>query len=42
LEARARLEARYDCLLDVCFLNRYLDARDWLGWHADDSPEMCR
>lgn len=26
--------------LDVCFLNRYLDQRDQLGWHADNSPEM--
>lgn len=25
---------------DVCFLNRYLDQTDRLGWHADDSPEM--
>lgn len=21
-----------------CFCNRYDDARDWLGWHADDDP----
>lgn len=26
--------------LDVCFLNRYEDQSDHLGWHADDSPEM--
>lgn len=26
--------------LEVCFLNRYLDQSDHLGWHADDSPEM--
>jgi alkylated DNA repair dioxygenase AlkB len=25
---------------DVCFLNRYDDNRDQLGWHSDDSPEM--
>lgn len=25
---------------DVCFLNRYNSANDFLGWHADDSPEM--
>ncbi len=25
---------------EVCFLNRYLHQRDWLGWHSDDSPEM--
>jgi alkylated DNA repair dioxygenase AlkB len=26
--------------LEVCFVNGYKDNRDWLGWHADDSPEM--
>jgi alkylated DNA repair dioxygenase AlkB len=25
---------------DVCFLNRYVNGSDHLGWHADDSPEM--
>lgn len=25
---------------NVCFLNRYDDPRNHLGWHADDSPEM--
>lgn len=25
---------------DACFLNRYENERDHLGWHADDSPEM--
>lgn len=25
---------------DVCFLNRYHDQSDHLGWHSDDSPEM--
>lgn len=25
---------------EVCFLNRYLDQKDHLGWHADNSPEM--
>jgi alkylated DNA repair dioxygenase AlkB len=25
---------------EVCFLNRYKDQSDSLGWHADDSPEM--
>lgn len=24
--------------MNVCFLNLYLDQRDHLGWHADDSP----
>ncbi|MDX1532766.1 MAG: alpha-ketoglutarate-dependent dioxygenase AlkB [Nitrosopumilaceae archaeon] len=26
--------------LEVCFLNRYDDLKDHLGWHSDDSPEM--
>jgi alkylated DNA repair dioxygenase AlkB len=26
--------------LDVCFINGYQDARDGLGWHSDDSPEV--
>jgi alkylated DNA repair dioxygenase AlkB len=25
---------------EVCFLNRYHNQSDQLGWHADDSPEM--
>ncbi|AGS81122.1 putative alkylated DNA repair protein [Caulobacter phage Cr30] len=25
---------------DGCFLNRYDNARDHLGWHADDSPSI--
>lgn len=25
---------------NVCFLNRYDEQRNQLGWHADDSPEM--
>lgn len=26
---------------NVCFLNHYKDEHQHLGWHADDSPEMC-
>jgi alkylated DNA repair dioxygenase AlkB len=40
LEIRAKLEETLGTKLEVCFLNRYLDQSDWLGWHADDSPEM--
>jgi alkylated DNA repair dioxygenase AlkB len=29
-----------DTKFDVVFLNHYLDGKDQLGWHADDSPEM--
>ena len=25
---------------EVCFLNRYLNQSDHLGWHSDNSPEM--
>ncbi len=28
------------CKFEVCFLNRYHDQSDQLGWHADNSPEM--
>lgn len=31
---------KYGIIFDVCFLNMYLNQRDHLGWHADDSPEM--
>jgi len=34
------LEALMTGTMDVCFLNRYLNQADQLGWHADDSPEM--
>lgn len=27
---------------NVCFLNRYDEQKNQLGWHADDSPEMDR
>lgn len=27
---------------NVCFLNRYDNQKNQLGWHADDSPEMDR
>ncbi len=37
---RESLEALSGCSYEVCFLNRYEDQRDHLGWHADDSPEM--
>jgi alkylated DNA repair dioxygenase AlkB len=40
LEIRKSLEDYAGCKFEVCFLNRYLNQRDHLGWHADDSPEM--
>ncbi len=33
------LPARYACTgFNACFLNRYDDERQALGWHSDDSP----
>ena len=40
LAIRAALEAMTGSKFEVCFLNRYLNQSDHLGWHADDSPEM--
>lgn len=37
---RSALEKLTGTAFEVCFLNRYLDQSDQLGWHADDSPEM--
>lgn len=39
-EVRSVLQAHVDAKFEVCFLNRYLNQSDHLGWHADDSPEM--
>lgn len=39
-EIRARLERELDTKFEALFLNQYLHAREHLGWHADDSPEM--
>jgi alkylated DNA repair dioxygenase AlkB len=35
-----KIELQYGCKFEACFLNKYLDQKDHLGWHADDSPEM--
>jgi alkylated DNA repair dioxygenase AlkB len=37
---RYKVEYAIGVDLDVCFLNMYETNRDYLGWHADDSPEM--
>lgn len=34
------LNKAYDCDMNVCFLNRYDDEKNALGWHSDDSPEV--
>lgn len=40
LGIRKALEDRTGSSFEVCFLNGYENARDSLGWHADDSKEM--
>ena len=37
---RSQLEAYTNTSFEVCFLNKYTDQRDQLGWHSDNSPEM--
>jgi alkylated DNA repair dioxygenase AlkB len=37
---RAKLEKQLGHIFEVCFLNRYVDQSDSLGWHADDSADM--
>lgn len=37
---KADVECAIGARMEVCFLNGYENARDYLGWHADDSPEM--
>lgn len=38
---RCVIEAIAGCRLQLCFLNRYDDQFQHLGWHADDSPEQA-
>lgn len=40
LKIRKLLEDYAQCQFEVCFLNRYLNQSDQLGWHSDNSPEM--
>ena len=40
LEIEQNLASYIGSRFEVCFLNRYEDQTDHLGWHADDSPEM--
>lgn len=35
-----KLNEDFNCKFDICFLNRYDNEKMWLGWHADDSPEI--
>lgn len=40
LNIRKTIENFTKCIFETCFLNRYLNQKDWLNWHSDDSPEM--
>lgn len=40
LEIRRALELYTKTKFEACFLNRYLNQSDSLGWHSDNSPEM--
>lgn len=40
LAIKHQVEEALGTVFEVCFLNGYADARDHLGWHSDDSPEM--
>lgn len=40
LDIRAAAEAKLGYKFDTCFLNRYLNQSDSLGWHSDNEPEM--
>ena len=37
---REKLNENFNADFDCCFCNGYINERDHLGWHADDSPEM--
>lgn len=39
-DVKTAIESALGTRFEVCFLNGYEDARDYLGWHADNSPEM--
>ncbi len=40
LEIKKNAEEELGVSFEVAFLNRYLNSKDHLGWHADDSPEV--
>lgn len=40
LAIRHDLERVTAARFEVCFINGYSNGSDFLGWHADDSPEM--
>lgn len=40
LDIRHKLESEFGCVFNVCFVNLYENEKHFLGWHADNSPEM--
>lgn len=40
ISLKRTVEETLGCAFEVAFLNGYENARDHLGWHADNSPEM--
>lgn len=40
LSIRSVVESLANCKFETCFLNRYHNQLDHLGWHSDNSPEM--
>lgn len=42
LDIQLDLNAEFGTDYNVCFLNRYNNQKNQLGWHADDSPTMDR
>ena len=39
-EIMNKINSDFGFNLDICFLNYYENEKMWLGWHADDSPEI--
>lgn len=40
LEIRDKIRNETGAYVDACFINGYINERDHLGWHADDSEEI--
>lgn len=41
LQIRADVEARLACRFNSVLVNYYRDGDDFVGWHADDEPELA-
>lgn len=40
LRIKSEVESKLGIKFEAAFLNRYMNSKDHLGWHADDSPEV--